>query len=105
MSDDLVGKIVIIEHPFFYTTHIVARIEATTAKMMTVRYWKQRRGWDDVTNRRKIMSGIIVLSDTSEENLLLTHDRLQSYRSEAVEREKAAWLAYHRKVSELGHVR
>lgn len=104
MGSDLVGKVVIIEHPWFYNTHVVAKVESMTAKMMTVRYWKQRRGWDDDTNRRKIPPSFHVLANTSEENLLLTHERLQSYRSEAVERERATWQSYHKKVGELANV-
>ena len=104
MGSDLVGKVVIIEHPAFYNSHVIVRVEAVTAQMMTIRYWKQRRGWDDDTSRRKIPTYFHVLANTSEENLLLTHDRLQSYRSEAVERERAAWRSYHKKVGELADV-
>lgn len=101
---DLVGSVVIIEHPAFYSTHVIAKVESVTAKTMMVRYWRINRGWSEEPSRRKVVTTTAVLgkaTDISEAALDLAFNRLNSWRSEAVERQSAAWLSYSKKIKEM----
>lgn len=101
---DLVGSVVIIEHPAFYSTHVVAKVESVTAKTMMVRYWHINRGWSEEPSRRKVVTTTAVLGkaiDISEAALDLAFNRLNSWRSEAVERQSAAWQSYAKKIKEM----
>lgn len=104
-ATDLVGSVVIIEHPAFYSTHVVAKVESVTAKTMMVRYWRINRGWSEEPSRRKVVTTTAVLgraTDLSDAALDLAFNRLNSWRSEAVERSTAAWQTYAKKVRSLG---
>jgi len=101
---DFLGHAVVIDHPTFYNRHVVANVESVTAKTMMVRYYHPSRGWGDA-GRRKMTAIVCVLGPieaVTDAELTKAHERIQSWHSEATERERAAWVSYAKKVRELG---
>lgn len=98
---EVIGHVVIIEHPVFMHCHSVALIVSATDKMVMAKYWHPKRGWSDEAKRRKTPD---IIADLGQKDNLSPDDcnkafsRIESWRAEAVERKKAAERSYLEKV-------
>lgn len=97
------GSNIIIEHPYLYERHVLAREVSRTAKTITVRYWDARKkAWKDEESRCKL-GPIVPLPDMDDATLQKTSEQLVSFSSELTERQKKARVSYHDKVKALAN--
>ena len=104
---DYLNKIIIMEHPMFYDTHVLVKVVKQTKTTIIVQYWnpRQNRWGDEETIRRPITSNTItrIVGDDPlpVDKLALLQERLTSAKDEMDRRQRAAKDAYYKLVKVL----
>lgn len=105
--DDYLNKVVIMEHPAFYDTHVLAKVVKQTKATVVVHYWNPRsKNWNVDSNVRRLTTSSIITrivgNDTlPEDKMALLQERITSAKAEMDRRQRAAKDAYHKLVKEL----
>ena len=105
--EDFLNKIVIMEHPMFYDTHVLVKVVKQTKTTIVVQYWNPRRNrWgDEEIIRRPITSNTItrIVGDDPlpVDKLALLQKQITSAKDEMDRCQRAAKDAYHQFVKEM----
>lgn len=105
--NDYLNKIVIMEHPAFYDTHVLAKVVKQTKATVVVHYWNPRQNqWNEDSNVRRLTTSSIITrimgDDTlPEDKLALLQERITSAKAEMVRRQRDAKDIYYKLVREL----
>lgn len=106
MSDYL-NKVVIMEHPAFYDTHVLAKVVKQTKATVNVHYWKPSSNqWNVNSSVRRLNTSSVITSivgdDTlPKDKLALLQEQITSAKAEMNRRQRAAEDAYLKLVKEL----
>ena len=105
--NDYLNKIIIMEHPMFYDTHILVKVVKQTKTTIVIQCWnpRQNRWGDEETIRRPITSNTItrIVGDDPlpVDKLVLLQERLTLAKDEMNRRQRAAKDAYYKLVKEI----
>ena len=105
---DYLNKVVIMEHPFIYDTHVVAKVVKQTKATVVVQYWNPRRNqWNDEEKSRRLTTSsssitrIVGEDPLPEDKLALLQERITLAKAEMDRWQRAAKVAYLKFVKEL----
>ena len=103
---DCLNKIVVMEHPSFCDTHVIAKVVKQTKATVVVRYWNPRREmWHDEEKTRRLTHSKMIItilgSEIPDHKVKLMYERMLSAQAEMNHRVKEAMANYHQFVKEM----
>lgn len=103
---DCLNKIVVMEHPSFCDTHVIAKVVKQTKATVVVRYWNPRREmWHDEEKTRRLTHSKMIItilgSEIPDPKIKLMYERMVSAQAEMNRRIKAAKSTYAQFMKEM----
>ena len=105
--DDYLNKIVIMEHPAFYDTHVLAKVVKQTKATVVIQYWNPRQNqWSDNEITRRLITSSTITRIVGDDplpvdKLALLQKQITSAKDEMDRCQRAAKDAYHQFVKEM----